>query len=120
MREREEYLSEREIYVLDNHPQMSYEKLGEVLGITGGRVRQIKHRAERLIREDKQRELIEARGEEVLQVSLKRNEVWLLNRSLNELAFKCVRHQADMRRKDRTPDPDLERIERLRTKLSSL
>ena len=52
MRERSEYLTEREMYVLDNHPGLSYQKIGVQLGITAERVRQIKQQALRHVREE--------------------------------------------------------------------
>ena len=56
MRRMRDYLTEREIYILGNHPSKSYAKLGEELGVTGQRVRQIKVHAERVILLQKQKE----------------------------------------------------------------
>lgn len=42
MKDLQEFLSERELFVIENHPAMSYGKIGEQLGITGNRVAQIK------------------------------------------------------------------------------
>ena len=120
MRERSEYLTEREMYVLDNHPGLSYQKIGVQLGITAERVRQIKQQALRHVREEKRRELAIARGNELVHLTLKRNEVWLLMRGLRELGMKCLQYRGDMRSKDREPDPDEERIDRLYNELRQL
>ena len=57
MRGLKEILTERELYVLKNHPAMTYEAIGIELGISPERVRQLKVHAERMIREEKKREL---------------------------------------------------------------
>jgi len=53
MKDLHEFLSERELFVIENHPEMSYAKIGERFGITGNRVAQIKTMALRKIREEK-------------------------------------------------------------------
>ena len=64
MKDLQEFLSERELFVIENHPAMSYGKIGEQLGITGNRVAQIKTMALRKIREEKHREEAWKRGQQ--------------------------------------------------------
>lgn len=62
MKDLHEFLSEREIYIVENHPAMTYSRLAVELGITANRVAQIKTAAMRKIREEKNRETARARG----------------------------------------------------------
>ena len=50
MREYIEFLSDREIFVLQHHPAMSYKVIGEEWGVSPERVRQIKVYAQRKVR----------------------------------------------------------------------
>lgn len=113
MRQPCDYLSGRELFVLENHPKMSYQKIGEIFGITGERVRQIKVHAERVVREEKRRDNARVRAAETVQLTLTRKDLWIIRRGLRELSAKYTLVRADMRRKHYEPDPDEERIDTL-------
>ncbi len=82
-----EFLTDREIYILENHPQKTYQAIGEELGITNTRVRQIKVDAERKIREEKRREQVEEAGQIPVSLTLLRKELWVLYRALKEYHY---------------------------------
>ena len=86
MRKLEELLSEREIFILENHPSTSYVNLGTVLGITGNRVAQIKRAALRKIREEKTLEAARERGRIKVRYELNRAECYLIIRALEHFA----------------------------------
>lgn len=113
MREPSEYLSARELFILENHPGMSYAKIGEVLGISGNRVQQIKSQAERRIREEKRRDNARAIAQQEVQLTLTRREVWVIVRGLQELKLKHLATHADQRRRHLENDPDKQLIEPL-------
>lgn len=113
-----DYLSDRERYIVDNHPQKTYAALGAQFGICPERVRQIKHAALRKIKEEKRRERVLERGQELVTLTLPRHDVWLILRSLHAYQFKI--HHADMRRKDQEPDPDEAPVKNLMELLNNL
>lgn len=55
MRELTEFLTDREIFVLENWPARTYKAIGQDLGVSPERVRQIRVKAERKIREENRR-----------------------------------------------------------------
>ena len=52
MKKRTEFLTDREIFVLEHYPAMTYRAIGQELGISQERVRQLRVHAERRIREE--------------------------------------------------------------------
>ena len=113
MRELHEFLNDREIFVLQNHPAMSYKAIGEHFGISPERVRQIKAYAERKIRTEIRREQAAARALEPVTLTVQRREVHLLIRALNALYYPILTRAADQRRKDKEEHPDHQPIEQL-------
>ena len=82
MRDLSEFLDEREIYVLKNCPQKTYKAIGEELGVSGGRIRQIKDYALRKIRKEKGREQRTEICPVTLQRPVLRKELWVILRAL--------------------------------------
>lgn len=116
MREHNEFLTEREIFVLNHHPAMSYKAIGEVLGISKERVRQLKVYAERKILDEKRREQTEARGQLPVTLTLRRKDLWVIIRSLEEHRMRLKKSKADLRfKKDISlvEDPDVKVAEEL-------
>ena len=99
MRDYSEFLSDREIYILRNHPSMSYAAIGEVLGVSPERVRQIKAVALRNIRKEKARDDAHARAQEEILLCLRRKDVQLILFALDELRNPVLTYRADQRRK---------------------
>ena len=116
MRERSEFLTDREIFVLDHHPAMSYKAISVELGISQERVRQLKVHAERMIRDEKRREQAAARGQIPITLTIHRKDLWVIIRGLQALQSDLLRPMADMRRKkgpNIDADPDLLLTEKL-------
>ena len=84
----QDYLSDRERYIVENHPQQTYAAIAAQFGICPERARQIKHAALRKIQEEKRRERILERGQELVTLTLPRHDVWLILRSLHAYQFK--------------------------------
>lgn len=87
MKDLHEFLSERELFVIENHPEISYAKIGERFGITGNRVAQIKAMALRKIRDEKRREEAWKRGQQKVDYALTRSQCYLVIRALGEYAL---------------------------------
>ena len=115
-----EFLSDREIYILQHHPSMSYQKIGIELGISQERVRQLKVSAERKIREEKRREQAAIRGLESITLTLQRRQLWLILRALNSLQDPILRKAADQRYKHQEEDPDLKPLKELEKYIKEL
>lgn len=81
------FLNKREIFILENYPAMSYRAIGEKLGISTERVRQIKVAAERKIREWEFLLEWRRREEYFIILTLRRNDLWLITRSLEQHYF---------------------------------
>lgn len=116
MREYSEFLTEREIFILEHHPAMTYKAIGQELGISSERVRQLKYHAERMIREEKRREQAAARGQLPIMVILRRKDLWIVIRALKNYSHHLVIKSADLRRKqepDLKEDPDIQIAENL-------
>jgi len=114
MKDLQEFLSERELFVIENHPAMSYAKIGEQLGITGNRVAQIKTMALRKIREEKRREEAWKRGQQKVDHSLTRSQCYLVIRALGEYAVYLTPSNIRTRTNPNyEPDPDIARCEAL-------
>ena len=114
MKDLQEFLSERELFVIENHPAMSYAKIGERLGITGNRVAQIKTMALRKIREEKRREEAWKRGQQKVDYALTRSQCYLVIRALGEYALYLTPSNIRARNNPKyEPDPDIARCEAL-------
>ena len=114
MKDLQEFLSERELFVIENHPAMSYAKIGEQLGITGNRVAQITTMALRKIREEKRREEAWKRGQQKVDHSLTRSQCYLVIRALGEYAVYLTPSNIRTRTNPNyEPDPDIARCEAL-------
>lgn len=114
MKDLQEFLSERELFVIENHPAMSYAKIGEQLGITGNRVAQIKTMALRKIREEKRREEAWKRGQQKVDFALSRSQCYLVIRALREYAVYLTPSNIRVRNNPNyEPDPDIARCEAL-------
>ena len=114
MRDYSEFLTDREIFVLQNHPAMSYEAIGKILGVTRERVRQLKAHAERRIREERKRDEEHARAHEPVLLSIQRKDIHLILWALMELRSPVLTYRADQRRKRvNGPDPDLTALDDL-------
>ena len=115
MRERSEFLTDREIFVLDHHPTMSYRAIGEELGVSPERVRQLKVYAERKIRDEKRREQTAARGQLPVTLTLRRKDLWVIIRGLEAHQSELLRPWADQRRNKENleEDPDYHLAENL-------
>lgn len=109
MRALSEFLSEREIYIYENHPQVSYAKLATELGITGNRVAQIKHNVIRKIRDEKVREQREQWAKETLLLSMSRGECLVILRALSNYEHRLTPGNYKARLNPNYQfDPDLE------------
>ena len=114
MKDLHEFLSERELFVIENHPTMSYAKIGAQLGITGNRVAQIKTMALRKIREEKRREEARKRGQQKVDFALTRSQCYLVIRALGEYALYLTPSNIRTRTNPNyEPDPDISRCEAL-------
>lgn len=114
MKDLQEFLSERELFVVENHPKMSYAKIGENLGVTGNRVAQIKTMALRKIREEKRREEAQKRGQLKVDYTLNRSECHLVIRALGNYAFYLTQSNIKAHNNPKyEPDPDIARCETL-------
>ena len=82
MKDLSEFLNEREIYILENYPQKTLKVLGEELGISNVRVKQIRDYAKRKIREQKRIEQEQETEPVLLSHTLQRREAWVLLRAL--------------------------------------
>lgn len=120
MREPSAYMNEREIYVLNNHPAMTYESLAAELGISKERVRQVKVAAVRKVKAEKRRDYAMARAAEEVSVTLQRGEIWLVRRCLDAMHTKLLSYRGGQHRNPEDNDPDIQRIELLRDKLNGI
>ena len=121
MKELSEFLSEREIYVLENHPAKTYAVIAAEIGLTQERVRQIKIAAERKVREEKRKEEHDERGQEPVSLSVTRSEFSFIQRALmNYQTFLLRTGPADQRRKNTEADPDLTRTMDLIKKIQNM
>lgn len=118
MKDLHEFLSEREIYIVENHPAMTYSRLAVELGITANRVAQIKTAEMRKIREEKNREAARQRGRLKVNYSLTRSECHLIIRALSNYALYLTPSNIRTRTNPKyEPDPDIARCEALITLL---
>ena len=107
MKNLSEFLSEREIYIMENYPKKTLKALGEELGITNVRVMRIRDYAKRKIREQKRIEQKQDVAPVVLPHTLRRREVWVLLRALehyNQCIYKEWHVDADPERVKMEPD----------------
>ena len=120
MRDLHDFLSEREIYILENHPDKPYAKLASELDITANRVGQIKRYAERKIREEKSAEARRDWGNQPLQLTLKRSDWLVIRRALNCYSGKLTPNNVRKRINPKyVPDPDIAACNRLVQVISS-
>lgn len=99
MRDYSEFLNDREIFILQNHPAMSYAAIGDKLGVSPERVRQIKVKAHHKIRREKAQDDARARAEVPVLLSLRRKDINLILFALEELRRPVLTYCADQRRK---------------------
>lgn len=119
MRDYIEFLTDREIYILQNHPAMSYKAIGEEWGVSPERVRQIKLYAQRKIRAERARDEAHARALEPVQLTLRRKDVQLILWAIRELQRPILTFAADQRRKNRGEAlPDVAALDALFKQLS--
>lgn len=108
-----DYLSDREIFILQNHPTMTYKAIGDKFGISAERVRQIKAYAERKIRKQKNKEYTAKRALEPVTITIERRELQLILKALNAFYKSILAKSADQRRRNDTDDPDRNFLEKL-------
>lgn len=114
MRDYSEFLSDREIFVLQNHPVMSYKAIGEKLGVSPERVRQIKVGTYHKIRREKALDDAHARAAVPVLLSLRRKDINLILLALEELRRPVLTYRADQRRKkDGETAADLKTLDEL-------
>lgn len=104
-------LTEREKFVYENYPAMTYKAIAAELGISPSRIGQIKHKAERKIRDAKMREQIRERNKEIVRIELPRGMCFIIFRGLNVLREKITDKMGSnirMHSKDDIEDPDYE------------
>lgn len=89
MRNIEEFLDERELYIYRNHPAKSFKMLGEEFGVSGTRISQIKERAIRKIRYEKRRAIAHPWYEEEIKLQLRRKELFLLRQAISDYRLAC-------------------------------
>lgn len=89
MKDLSAFLNEREIYILENYPQKTLKVLGEELGITNVRVKQIRDYAKRKIREQKRIEQEQDIAPVFLPRTLERRDAWVVLRALENYS-ECI------------------------------
>ncbi len=111
MKAYQEFLSEREIFILEHHPEMSYKAIGEELGIGPERVRQIKVAAARKVRQEKTREQAAERNKQSVTMTIRRKDLFIIVRGLEAHIHNMQRQRADQRIKnpEEKTDPDYNR-----------
>lgn len=111
MKEYKDFLSDREIFVVEHHPEMSYRAIGEELGIGQERVRQIKVAAWRKIREEKKQEQAAERNKQTVTLNIRRKDLFIIARGLDAHIHNMQRVKVDQRLKDTEEkvDPDYTR-----------
>lgn len=122
MRERSEYLSERELFVLEHHPAMTYKQIGQELGLSPERVRQLKVHAERLIREERARVQAHEDAKLPVQLVLQRRDVSMIIDAMREyhteLLLKKHNDQVRGKENDAAYDQWLQRADEIVEKLT--
>lgn len=114
MKDIHEFLSEREILIVENHPAMTYSQLAAELGITANRVAQIKRAAMRKIREEKDREAARVHGRMKVDYTLTRSECYLIIRALRNYALFLTPSNVRICANPKyVPDPDIVKCEML-------
>ena len=116
MRELSEILTERELYVLEHHPAMTYKAIAAEMGVTTERIRQIRVRAERKIREEKRRDQARERAAQPVTITIQRRELWLLFRALETYRVDILLRN----KKGVEEDPDYSLTETLITKFRTI
>lgn len=119
MREYKDFLSEREIFILEHHPEMSYRAIGEQLGIGSERVRQIKVAALHKIKDEKRREQAAERNKLPVTLTIRRKDLFIIARGLDAHITNMRMVLADQRHKDKEAftDTDYERACELRSQI---
>lgn len=121
MRDYSDFLTEREIFIIQNYPAMSYKAIGEKFGVSPERIRQIKAHAQAMIRKERARDEAHARALEPVQLTLRRKDVQMLLWALKELRWPILTYSADQRRKQRgETKPDLDAVNALYEQLSDV
>lgn len=104
-------LSEREKFIYENYPGMTYKAIAEKLGISPTRVGAIRRDAERKVRDMKLREQLREKNRQLVNIEIPRGMCFVIFRGLNALRREIPnRKGADMRMrsKEKIEDPDYE------------
>lgn len=107
MKELSAFLSEREIYILENYPKKTFKALGEELGISNVRAKKIRDCAKRKIRQQKRIEQEQEIEPVLLSRTLQRRDAWVLLRALehyNESVYNEWHVDQDPERVKMEPD----------------
>ena len=120
MRELEEFLTEREIYILENHPQKSYSVIGKELGVSPERVRQIKFHAQSMLRNEKRAEQLKEVRQTPVSINIVKSDLSLIIRALEYYSHEQRRYDSKHKQRLQGIDPDIEVSENLINKLKSI
>ena len=107
MKDLSAFLSEREIYILESYPQKNLKALGDELGISHVRIKQIRDSAKRKIRIQKRIEQEQDVAPVLLPHALQRRDAWVLLRALeqyNRSLYEEWHSDADPERLKMEPD----------------
>ena len=115
MRALSEFLNERELYILEHYPAMTYKAIAAEMGVSTERVRQMRIHAERMIREEKRRDQARERAAQNVTITIQRRELWLLFRALDTYRVDILYRN----KKGIEEDPDYALTETLSVKLRS-
>ncbi len=104
-------LTEREQFIYENYPGMTYKAIALELGISPSRIGQIKHNAERKIRDAKLREQAHERSKQLVSIEIPRGMCFVLFRGLEALRGEIMDKRGSnirMYPKEPIEDPDYE------------
>lgn len=104
-------LTEREKFIFENYPAMTYKAIAEELGIAPSRVGEIRRNAERKLRDAKLREQIREKNKQLVKIELPRGMCFVIFRSLDALRREITNRKGPdmrMRSKEKIEDPDYE------------
>lgn len=104
-------LTERERFVYENYPAMTYKAIAAELGVSPSRIRDIKLKAERKIRDAKLQEQARERNKQMVTIEIPRGMCFVIFRSLDALREIIIAKKGSnirMRLKEGVKDPDYE------------
>lgn len=104
-------LTERERFVYENYPAMTYKAIAAELGVSPSRIRDIKLKAERKIRDAKLQEQARERNKQIVTIEIPRGMCFVIFRSLDALREIIIAKKGSnirMRLKEGVKDPDYE------------